>query len=176
MITLHPGETIVFETRRHWLPIAVEGIVLLIFALIPLALLVLPHVFPPEIQAVVARSRDLFFFGVSAWILFLWVVFFIAWTNYYLDIFIITEKRIIDIEQIGLFSRDVAESRLENVEDIRVQITGVVPSLLDFGNLHIQTAGVQREFLVSDIPEPDRVRDIIAKQHDLATQNALRAA
>ena len=39
------------------------------------------------------------------WILVIWTVMYVSWTDYYLDTWTITDKRIIDINQNGLFSR-----------------------------------------------------------------------
>jgi hypothetical protein len=99
-----------------------------------------------------------------------WILFFVAWTNYYLDILVVTNKRVIDIQQIGLFARDVAEIRTENIEDLRVEIVGPIASLLHFGNLHIQSAGESREFVMRNIPDPHKVREAISCVCDEASK------
>jgi len=168
MITLLPDEKIVFEGRRHWLPITVTGIFYGIAGIIPILFPFMASLLEETSRAAVTPliTHDLYWFFVAAWLFFLWMFFFIPWTNYYLDVLIITNKRVIDIEQKDLFSRDFAEIRIENIEDIRVDVIGILPSLLNFGVLHLQSAGESREFIIKYIPDPHAVRELISKQHD----------
>ena len=95
----------------------------------------------------------------------------ISWTNYYLDVLIVTNKRIIDIEQFGLFSRDQASLPIKNVQDIKVKVVGLIPELLKFGNLDIQTAGEAKEFEIRDLRDPEKVKNIINKAYFDQTKN-----
>ena len=121
-------------------------------------------------------SNDVVFsimiFFYLSWLLLLWVFFFISWTNYYLDVLIITNERVIDIEQLSLFARDIAEVGLHNIEDIRVAVVGVIPTLFGFGNLFLQTAGASREFVIKNIPKPLEIKDLIVRaQHKKGLSN-----
>lgn len=98
----------------------------------------------------------------------MFMIFAAMFTNYYLDILIVTNQRIIDIEQLGLFARDVTSAPLQNVEDIKVEVIGILPSLFDFGNLHIQTAAAMREITVYGIHHPNKIRDCIIAAHGKA--------
>lgn len=91
---------------------------------------------------------------------------FIIWTNWYLDIWIITEKRILDIQQISLFSRNVSEVRLDHVQDITVEVKGIIATFLSFGRLQVQSAGEAREFYIKDVRLPYNARDTISKKID----------
>lgn len=167
MISLLDNERIILKKRRHWLVIALE--------LAPLALLsILPGIFllidsaTPVVNIIISEYIDFVIFFLFAWWLFLWMISFVVWTNYYLDVLIITNKRIIDIEQLGLFARDIVEVRVEKIEDIKTEIIGFVSSLLHMGNLYIQTAGESKEVVIKNIPNPNEVREIIAKCGDEA--------
>ena len=100
------------------------------------------------------------------WIQILWIMFFITWTNYYLDVILVTNKRVVDIEQLGLFSRDIAEIRLESIQDIKSEVLGFISSLFKMGNLHIQSAGQTKEILLRNMPEPEKIKDAISKCRD----------
>ena len=170
MITLHPGEEILLERRQYWLPIAIEGITLFIFGVAPLFAFFAVEAVPSSLQDFIRGYTLPFLFLAVLWLLVIWIIFAITWTNYYLDVLLITNKRVVDIQQLGLFARDLAELRLENIEDLRVEIIGFLPSLLRFGNIHIQTAGEHREFVVRNIRDPHGIRDLISRCHDEAME------
>lgn len=161
MIDLRENEHIIAKVRKHWFVIATEASFLFILALVPALLFLLS-------MGNVGELRALFPVLYLGWLLLVWSIFFVLWTDFYLDVLLVTDSRVIDIEQIGLFARDIAELRYENIQDIRVEIGGIIATLLNFGNLHIQTAGVQKEFVIRNIPHPDQVKDIISAQQHAA--------
>lgn len=164
------GEEIVLEKRRHWLPIAFEATTFLILGLVPPAIFLMKDFLTPEVSGFLLTYKTQLLFFYFAWLELAWAAFFIFWTNYYLDILLVTNKGIIDIEQIGLFNRDVSRLNFENIQDVRVQVEGFLPSLLGFGNLYIQTAGEKREFLIKDTPDPYSVQKLILKQKTLVSR------
>jgi len=166
MITLHPDEKLILEKRRYWLPIAVEGAISFFIAILPFFAIIFINLLPLPVQTLIGNYNVLFLFLGTAWFFLVWVVFVVAWTNYYLDVLLVTTKRVIDIEQVGLFARDLAELRMENIEDLRVEVYGFIASLLHFGNLYVQTAGETREFVIRNIHDPNAVKELISRCHD----------
>lgn len=160
------GEEIILTVRKHWFVIAVEGGFLLLMGIMPFFALAAFGIISPEIMPLLLDYWEFIFFYATAWLLFSWMIFYITWTNYYLDTLLITNKRIIDIEQFGLFARDFAELRLENVQDIKVEILGLIPSLLKMGDLHIQTAGQIKEIVFRSVADPYKIKNIISMYHD----------
>ena len=51
-----------------------------------------------------------------------------------------TNDRIVDIEQHGLFSRTISEVDLFRIQDVTVDIHGIIATLLNYGNLTVKTA------------------------------------
>ncbi len=166
MIEFLDNEKIILTRRRHWFVILIEGISLALAALLPIIGLIVFGLFFPTIANFPFQYWLFALFGAAAWTQLVWMFFFIAWTNYYLDVILVTNKRVIDIEQIGLFSREIADLRLENIQDIKVEIAGWIYSFLKIGHLHIQSAGQSKEFLLRDLPEVQEVKNIILKCHD----------
>lgn len=163
MIQLNPGEQLLTTERRHWLPITLESISFIFAAIFPFFILIGAEFLPPEAVAAVAEYRSLAWFLYAVWLLGLWMVFAVSITNYYLDVLIVTNRRIIDIEQVGLFSRDTAELHLDTIEDMHVEIKGIIASFFNYGNLQIQTSSENPEFLMNNIRNPHRVQGIISK-------------
>ncbi len=103
---------------------------------------------------------------VAIYYLIWWNSLFYAITMYLLDFWIVTDHRVIDSRQHGFFSRTVSELSLSKIQDISVKIIGPIATLLDFGNLEIQTAGTEPKFLFEEIPHPKLVKDRIATAHN----------
>jgi len=166
-INLEKGEEIIYTARRHWFVILgrVLGLLILLIAPIVVYVFIVVSGFPmPRLIAgnLVFLSAAL----LSAWMLILWVLLFIIWTNYFLDVLIITNKKVIDIEQKSLFSREISSFPLERIQDATIDIDGVIPTFLNFGDVHVQTAGAggNREFILRGARRPASVKQQILKQ------------
>ena len=99
----------------------------------------------------------------SAYYLSMWLFFFFSFIDYYLDVWIITNERIIDVQQKGFFSRVIAEQRLYRIQDVASEVHGFFPTVLKYGEVHIQTAGARQRFLFHQIPHPENIRNTIIK-------------
>ena len=153
MFNLQPHENIIIRVRKHWLVFMFEALALFVSIFIPFAFIL---VFEAEIN-----SFPLSIFIVAAWELLMLFMISVAITNYYLDILFVTNKNLIDIDQLGLFSRDIATTPIENIEDIKIEIKGILGTWFQFGNLHIQTAGASKETKIIGIRNPQETKDII---------------
>ena len=92
---------------------------------------------------------------------------FLIWTDYYLDLWTITNRRIIAIDQRGLFRRAVASFRYERLQDINIEINGFIATMLDFGELRAQTASAYRDaFEIKGIPHPRDIKALILRAAD----------
>ncbi len=101
--------------------------------------------------------------GASAYFLYIWLFFFFTFIDYYLDTWIITDERIINIEQEGFFSRTISEERLFRIQDVTSEVKGVLPTMFGYGDVFIQTAGEKNRFNFEQVPDPDGIRDIIIR-------------
>lgn len=95
-----------------------------------------------------------------------WLFFYTAFVNYFLDMWIVTNDRIIDIRQQGLFSRIIAELDLFRVQDVTSECHGVFATMFDYGNVFIQTAGEKERFVFYNIPRPHKIREAIISLAD----------
>ncbi len=154
---LEEREVVIERVQRHWFVFLLETLTLVFAAIIPLALI---PILPKEI--IIRLSDSLLVFGYSLWLLFIWVAFFILFTDYYLDIWIITNKRVVNIEQVGLFNRTATSCFISKIQDVEIRVDGVIRTLLNFGKIIIHTAGAEKAVLSMDnMPSPQRVKEII---------------
>jgi len=175
MITLLKDEEIILIQRRHWLPFLFEILPLAILTCLPFifALFIFGGYLPSNLNNVFLNYKNYYFFFSFVFIFILWIISIVLWTNYYLDIIIITNKRIIDIEQFSFFSRDESEVRFEDIEDVKIEINGFWESLLKFGNIYIQTAAESGEFKIKNIENPEKIKDIISLQKEKVAEKKI---
>jgi len=100
------------------------------------------------------------------WLLVLWIGIFMCWTLYYLNVWIVTNERIIDVHQRGLFSRELLTAELERVQDVTVDTEGIIQTLFGFGTLTIHTAGEGTNFIITNAMHPLEAREKIMEEHD----------
>ncbi|WKZ28813.1 MAG: PH domain-containing protein [Patescibacteria group bacterium] len=160
LFTQQPGEKIEFVLRRHPIVFAGPVFVFIILALIPLIgkeifLEGQPLAFSnPLAQAGIVLLLVTYYLGI-------WVFFLSQFTDYYLDINIVTNDRIIDINQKGLFGRSIAELDLTRVQDVHSEIKGIIPTLLGYGYVTVQTASNEENFHFEQVPNPNAIRQRI---------------
>ncbi len=174
MLKLDSKEKIVLELRKHWFVIFVQGFILFLIALLPgVAAFIAVRFFPGFTEIEIGGNLlYLFSFGYFVWLLILWMLFFIEWTDYYLDVWYITPTRIVAIEQKGLFRRETINLRFEKVQDATVEISGIIPTFLGFGEIHVQTAGAGREIILKDARNPHEAKKIILDLHSRTLEGA----
>ena len=154
-----PDEKVLVLVRPHWLVLIWAIIASVVLAVIPIIALI----------GINAAGGDPFegaggaiaAVGIPAYYLILVTWFFIAWLDVYLDIGIVTNDRVVDIDQHGLFSRNVAELDCKVVQDVTADKKGILQTVFNFGSVIIQTAGERPNFEFNGIPRPEEVVDQI---------------
>src|SRR3989344_1398468 len=157
MIQLDQDEHIVYVARKHWFFFVAEtaSIFILIIA--------------PFVAIFVLLEQE--FFLVFLYASMLWTAVFLVvlayiWTDYYLDVWVVTNKRLIDVDQNGLFRRKISSSRIDLIQDLTVEIPGIIATISGYGDIHMQTAGQSREFVFKNVSRPENLKDIILKEHN----------
>jgi uncharacterized membrane protein YdbT with pleckstrin-like domain len=75
--------------------------------------------------------------------------------DHILDVWVVTNYRIIAIEQRGLFNRTFAEHLIERIQDVSSIKKGMLRTFLNYGDVRIQTAGEMEEFKFTDVTDPE---------------------
>ena len=158
MIHLGENEKILMVLHRHWIVIVGKFVASAFLAILPI--FAIPLVFASNIITVPESAGPIILFLSVIYLMILTMLLFIFWIDYYLDMWIITSERIIDIEQTGLFRRQISEFMLDKVQDITVEIPDMIATFLKYGNLHIQTAG-ETSFDIKQIHNVYEAKNII---------------
>jgi len=156
------GEKVILLVRRHPFIILVRILSWVIAAILPFIFyLVLGDVIAGFISGEIFYPILVLF--TSIYYLYIWLFIFASFVDYYLDAWIVTNKRIINIEQKGLFNRVISEQRLYRIQDITSELKGFFSTFLNFGNIYIQTAGEEKRFIFRQVPDPYRIVRKITK-------------
>ena len=150
-------EKVEFLLRRH--PITFIPILLLFFVLglAPVAIYFLINNLHPQLLTGQIAYPILVLFG-SLYCLSIYLFFYAQFIDFYLDLWIVTNDRIVDIEQHGLFSRTTSELDLYRIQDVTVEVSGFFPTILKYGNVHVKTASNNSDVIFRNIPNPNQVR------------------
>lgn len=153
------NEKILAVLHRHWFDILIQFFMIISMLLILFgSFIYLPLIYPPLNEAPV---KNLFLFLENSLFLMTWILGFLIWVDYYFDVWIVTDQRIVNIEQRGLFARVVSELELENIQDITSDVSGFIPTILNYGDLFVQTAAEKERFVFHNIPDPYRIKDLV---------------
>ena len=78
----------------------------------------------------------------------------------------ITDQRIIDSFKPTPFQLRVGTADLVNIQDMTVEKSGIIPTILNFGDVVCQTAGTGQQFRIGGVPHPERVQLLVDKERD----------
>jgi uncharacterized membrane protein YdbT with pleckstrin-like domain len=101
-------------------------------------------------------------------LIILWIAFFVEYTDFMLDTWVLTNERLIDVEQLALFSRRISTLSLDRIQDITIQELGFIDSMLGIGTVFIQTAGSEKEFKILGMRNPSFVKDTIMEAYQVS--------
>ncbi len=154
-IPLTQEEHVVLDAQKHWFILTMQLVTVVFATIIPIVGLFFLTQFVPDVTYLILIA--------FLWILLMWVLIFRVITDYYLDVIRITNLRVLDVDQKGLFYRNIAAMRLAQIQDVTVDSSGVIATLLRYGTLKIQSAGEDTEFVIHHVANPEEVSTILMR-------------
>ncbi len=155
--TQKPDEKVIMLRRRHWLIAATIVARYSLFLLAPIVLYFLSNNVFIFVEIRLEQSLlagPLLALSLSLYYCFTWVLFWYSWIDYYLDVWIVTDQRVVNIKQRGLFSRSISEAKLNRIQDVQAEVHGLLPTFFHFGNVTIRTAGNETFAVFEQVPSP----------------------
>jgi len=103
--------------------------------------------------------------GGLAFIIFLWLTWrYLDWRN---DLFQVTNRYILDIDRLPLgFGESRKQAELGNVQNVNASRPGFFPTIFNFGNVDIETAGASPNIVFEKVSSPSRVQSDIFERRD----------
>jgi uncharacterized membrane protein len=137
-------EEVLFVFRKH--PIVMrKGLILFMVAILL-----------GTVPALVKPTMGWFFGGLAGGFILGLLIFFPSWIGWYYSIFIVTDQRLIQITQKGLFHRSVVDLGLPQIQMVNYQIAGLQETLLGFGTIMMQT--YVGDLVIHDVHHPARIQ------------------
>jgi len=153
-------EKVELVLRRHWFVFLAPMAKPVLFIFVPLAIIL--WLFGISFFMSLLESF-LWAIIIAGWFFF-WLLFALyEWFVWYFDIFILTDKRIIDVEQKSLFSKNVSEITYDKIQDTSYQVSGIAQTFLKFGTINVQTAGSDVAITINDVAAPAMIQEKISE-------------
>lgn len=95
------------------------------------------------------------------------VVFWFWWEfeDWHNDTFQITNQYIYDIDRLPLgLSESRKQAELNRIENVRTEKDGFLPTLFNYGAVHVETAGAENNIVFENVKDPDSVQAAIFKK------------
>lgn len=145
------GEHVLFIFRKH--PVVMRrGLVL---GLLGPLIGVLPAAIRPEL------GFGWFLGGLGAGCIVGGLLFSPSWIAWFYSVFIVTDQRLIQITQKGLFHRSVVDLSLGQIQMVNYEISGLQQTLLGFGTIMMQT--YVGDLIIHDVHHPSRIQRRLLK-------------
>lgn len=150
------GEKVILLLRRHWVTnvswLFLGGLMFVapIFIFPTISYFKFLSFIPIKFQAVF----------LIFWYLVTFSFLFVSFVSWYFNVYIVTNKRIIDVDFFNLLYKEVSSCYLSKVQDVTYQVGGSLKILFDYGNVLIQTAGKEKNLEFEQVPKPAEVARI----------------
>lgn len=125
---MRPWEKINMVIRRHWIIYVFLFLYFLWALLLSVVLYTLFWFHPLNNMA-----------NIALWMAFS-LFLYVEWINHELDLYVITNNRVIWIEQISFLDRTVSECSLWQIQEVNSQTKWLLANILNYWSLSVQTA------------------------------------
>ncbi len=143
------GEEVLFVFRRHIIAMR-RGFYGL---LIPFALGSIPALISPDTLWLLWLSLGGFALGM--------LIFFYHWIGWFYSIFIVTNQRIQQTSQTGLFGKSVIDLSLSKIQNISYNVPGFTGEMFGFGTIVLQT--YVGDMIIEKVHKPGEIYNKIQK-------------
>ncbi len=158
-------EDIIIYVHRHWACFLGQFFLSFFLLIIPISILILIYIFNHSFFR--GLVTNIIVLILSVYYLIAIAFAFVSWVSFYYNVYIVTKDEIIEITQVGFFGRKISQLSLLRVQDITSHIKGFLPTLFDYGDVLVETAGEQSEnFLLKDVPNPQEISTQIMNIHN----------
>lgn len=157
--TQEHDEKIILFLRRHFITNLPWIVITIILAIIPAIAIILNLQF--SILSSFNIPNNFTVILIVFYYLILFSFIFTSFLTWFYNVFIVTKKRVIDIDYSDLVIHNMAVTKLTHVQDVNYTQSGFIRSLFNYGDLFVQTAGNERNFEALKIPNPREAAHII---------------
>jgi len=160
--TQEKKEKIVLLLRRHWVSNMGWILMCVFFILLPYIFSFLDGLaFTDSLIGFLSIEMKVVLVGV--WYLLIFGYAFGRFLSWYFSVYIVTDRRIIDVDFHSILHKNISEAELSKVQDITHTSVGTKALLFNYGELKIQTAAEFSDIEFEQVPSPSEVHKIIGE-------------
>ena len=142
-------EELLFVFRKH--PIVMrKGLVLGLMALL---LGTVPSLIRPEYSYL--------FGGLAVGLIVGFLIFIPSYISWYFSVYIVSDQRLLQISQKGLWNRSVVDISLSQIQMVNYEIAGFNQTILGFGTIMMQT--FVGDLVIHEVHHPEKIQQKILK-------------
>lgn len=161
LIKQKPDEKIILTVRRHPITFVPYALFFLLLLIIPFGLYWLLNNSSLSSYLQSQAGYVTAVLAASIYYLSCFLFFYTYFVTFHLDLWIVTNDRLLDMEQKSLFNRIISELDLFQIQDATSEVKGIFGSIFNYGNLILQTAGTVERFVFRSVANPSKLREII---------------
>lgn len=150
LISPKPGEEILLIARQSLIPKSGK---LILYA----AWFLLPFFFLYPLFRLGTWGVILFFALVISGMVLFWRLFH-TWSH---TLFLITDQRLIDVDQRAVFDRVVTETRFDQIEEVRYRMQGVLSMIFRYGTISVRLRGNAADVEFAHVRKPARIQELL---------------
>ena len=151
-------EEILVVARQHWFTNSRWVIITILMFMAPSFLRSVPNLIniPLNYQ----------FVGYIFWYTITFAYAYEKFISWYFNVYIITTKRIVDIDFNNLLTKKYSEAGIDSIQDVTSAVIGVIPTMFNYGNILIQTAAEINELTFERVPDPEKIIKVLQELRD----------
>ncbi len=128
------------------------------YIIIALAALIIPWAFLAKYELDAKFRRILLL-----WAILIIILVFRKCILWLLNCYVITDKRVIRFNYIGIFHRQILEANLDKIINVNLESKGVQAWIFSYGNVNLQLIGINEPLVLRRVKKPQEVKDLIGK-------------
>ncbi|MFA4931227.1 MAG: hypothetical protein WC570_05185 [Patescibacteria group bacterium] len=155
------GEEVVAIFRKHWLSFLKSALIFVVLFIISVIILWY------------WQSAPIFLLVVGLVILLVAISYFThSFLIWWWDVYLLTDRRVINFDQKSIFHHVVSEADLGNIQDTTYEIEGVWQTFFNYGRVRILTASNGQSIVFESVPSPHVVQEMIMQTKENTIQKS----
>jgi uncharacterized membrane protein YdbT with pleckstrin-like domain len=164
---LENGEVMLEKVRKHWIVYAEDAFYHTFGCL--LFMVAASYLTSKGVLSFIDADSSAYLGMVLVmFVIIFWCSFFYAWTKNYFDVWYVTDRHIIAVNQKEMFEREEAFMELTRIQDVVFDKNGILATWLGYGKLRVQTAGEDQEFIIENVHNVEAVAHRVMELRDEA--------
>lgn len=147
-------EEVLAFCRKHWIQVLPHLVLIALFFPI---IFIYTFVFGAKQFSDLLGEGGYLIFGIGLFVVlsFLFHRLFLRIFNYYLDIFIVTNIRLVDLDKTVFFKDNRDAIDIKEIQDCEMKRSGILQTILNYGEIRILLSSVTEPIVMKNMPNPE---------------------